>query len=63
MPSAPGHSNSFPPQKFLIYGKSGWIGGLLGEELSKLGYKYEYGEARLENREAILRDIERVRDA
>lgn len=50
-------------QVILIYGKSGWIGGLLGEELKKQGIKYEYGTARLEDRAAILADIERVSPA
>eukprot|EP01025_Chloroclados_australasicus_P060784 TRINITY_DN7856_c1_g1_i6.p1 TRINITY_DN7856_c1_g1~~TRINITY_DN7856_c1_g1_i6.p1 ORF type:complete len:351 (-),score=28.02 TRINITY_DN7856_c1_g1_i6:183-1139(-) len=45
---------------FLIFGKSGWIGGLVGEELERQGLKYEYATARLENREGIVRDIERV---
>jgi dTDP-4-dehydrorhamnose reductase len=44
--------------KFLIYGKSGWIGGLLGELLTEMKVPFAYGSARLENREAILRDLE-----
>lgn len=47
---------------FLVYGKTGWIGGLLGELLeSTPGAKFEYGTARLEDRAAILADVERVR--
>lgn len=45
---------------FLIYGRSGWIGGLLGAHLTKKGVKFEYGAARLEDRAAILADIDRV---
>lgn len=45
----------------MIYGRSGWIGGLLGEELKSRGARFSYGEARLEDRQAILADIERVR--
>lgn len=45
--------------KFLIYGKTGWIGGLLGEVLAKEGHEYEYGEARLEDRPGIDADIAR----
>lgn len=48
-------------QVFLIFGKSGWIGGLLGQYFKETGAKYEYAAARLEDRSAILADIERVR--
>lgn len=46
---------------FLIFGKSGWIGGLVGELLKKDGYKFEYANARLEDRATIVSEIERVR--
>lgn len=49
--------------KFLIYGKNGWIGGLVGELLKKEGADFEYGTARLEDRAAIIADLERVRTA
>ena len=45
---------------FLIFGKSGWIGGLVGELLKEQGAKYEYATARLEDRAAVIADIERV---
>lgn len=45
---------------FLVFGKTGWIGGLLGELLKAQGAKFEYANARLEDRSAILADIERV---
>ena len=48
------------PLKFLIYGKTGWIGGLLGKILSKQGIDYAYGEGRLENRDQLESDIETV---
>uniref|UniRef100_A0A061R6T4 UDP-glucose 4,6-dehydratase n=1 Tax=Tetraselmis sp. GSL018 TaxID=582737 RepID=A0A061R6T4_9CHLO len=47
--------------KFLIYGGRGWIGGLLGALLKERGLKFEYGTARLEDRSAIMADIERVK--
>lgn len=46
---------------FLLFGKSGWIGGLVGEELTKQGVRFEYATARLEDRSAIVADIDRVR--
>jgi len=49
------------PMKFLIYGKNGWIGSLMGELLKKEGIPFEYGTARLEDRTAIMADIERVK--
>ncbi|KAL2623670.1 hypothetical protein R1flu_003875 [Riccia fluitans] len=45
------------PYKFLIYGKTGWIGGLLGELCTKQGIDYVYGNARIENRSALEADI------
>lgn len=47
--------------KFLIYGKTGWIGGLLGGLCTKNGIAYEYGQGRLENREQLEADIARVK--
>lgn len=48
---------------FLIYGgREGWIAGLVGELLKQQGAKFEYGEARIEDRAAILKDIEKVGD-
>ncbi len=32
--------------KFLIYGRIGWIGGLLGKICQKQGILYEYGSSR-----------------
>lgn len=51
-----------PPflQVFLVYGRTGWIGGLVGDLLKSQGAKWEYGTARLEDRAAILADIARV---
>ena len=47
-----------PSPVFLVYGKNGWIGGLLGNILKKEGYAYHYAEDRLERAE---KDIERVK--
>eukprot|EP00245_Coleochaete_scutata_P011625 TRINITY_DN433_c0_g1_i1.p1 TRINITY_DN433_c0_g1~~TRINITY_DN433_c0_g1_i1.p1 ORF type:complete len:674 (+),score=160.76 TRINITY_DN433_c0_g1_i1:149-2170(+) len=47
--------------KFLVYGRTGWIGGLLGKLCVKQGIPYEYGTGRLENRSAIEDDIARVK--
>ncbi|KAL3631492.1 Rhm1p [Castilleja foliolosa] len=46
-----------PGLKFLIYGKTGWIGGLLGKLCEKQGIAYVYGKGRLENRSQIVADI------
>ncbi|CAL5403134.1 unnamed protein product [Camellia sinensis] len=47
-----------PAFKFLIYGRTGWIGGLLGKICEKQGIPYEYGRGRLEDRSLILADIQ-----
>eukprot|EP00877_Chromochloris_zofingiensis_P000467 jgi/Chrzof1/10420/UNPLg00346.t1 len=45
---------------FLIFGRSGWIGGLVGELLQQQGARFDYASARLEDRSSILAEIERV---
>lgn len=46
---------------FLVFGRTGWIGGLVGDLLKQLGVKFEYATARLEDRAAIQADIDRVK--
>lgn len=50
-----------PLQVFLIFGKSGWIGGLVGDLLKQQGAKFEYANARLEDRSSIVAELDRVR--
>lgn len=50
-----------PAYKFLIYGRNGWIGGLLGKICEKQGIAFEYGSGRLENRSQVQMDIENVK--
>lgn len=47
--------------KFLIYGKTGWIGGLLGKICEKQGILYEYGRGRLQERSQLIEDVRRVK--
>lgn len=47
--------------KFLIYGRTGWIGGLLGKLCQERGIQYEYGTGRLENRLSLEADITAVK--
>ncbi|KAK4486804.1 hypothetical protein RD792_006605, partial [Penstemon davidsonii] len=46
-----------PAFKFLIYGRTGWIGGLLGKLCEKQGISYEYGKGRLQDRSQLVADI------
>lgn len=46
---------------FLVYGRNGWIGGILGKLLSEQGLRWSYGTARLEDRGSILADIRKVK--
>lgn len=50
-----------PSLKFLIYGRTGWIGGLLGKICEKQGIAYEYGSGRLEERSTLVADIQKVK--
>lgn len=47
--------------KFLIYGGKGWIGKKIVEMLKNDGYEVFIGEARLEERERILREIDFIK--
>lgn len=46
---------------FLVFGKTGWIGGLVGDILKEQGAHWEYANCRLEDRSAIIAEIERVK--
>jgi len=48
-------------RKFLIFGKTGWIGGLLGKLLSAQGEAYEYATCRLQHREAMTEEVDRIK--
>ncbi|KAL4592929.1 hypothetical protein LXL04_005936 [Taraxacum kok-saghyz] len=47
--------------KFMIYGRTGWIGGLLGKICMDKGIPYAYGRGKLEDRKMLLHDIRRLR--
>ncbi|CAN8304955.1 unnamed protein product [Cochlearia groenlandica] len=54
-------STQNPSLKFLLYGKTGWIGGLLGKFCEKQGIAFEYGKGRLEDRSSLLQDIQNIK--
>jgi UDP-glucose 4,6-dehydratase len=47
--------------KFLIYGRTGWLGGLLGKLCEGKGIAYEYGVGRLEDRSSVEADVAAVK--
>lgn len=49
------------PLKFLIYGRTGWIGGQLGKICTAQGIQFEYGSGRLENRSSLESDIAEIK--
>ncbi|KAL3508985.1 hypothetical protein ACH5RR_028386 [Cinchona calisaya] len=55
------HSTQKSSLKFLIYGKTGWIGGLLGKLCDKQEIPFEYGKGRLQERSQLLADIRNVK--
>ncbi|XP_047330107.1 trifunctional UDP-glucose 4,6-dehydratase/UDP-4-keto-6-deoxy-D-glucose 3,5-epimerase/UDP-4-keto-L-rhamnose-reductase RHM1-like [Impatiens glandulifera] len=57
----PDSKSNKAPFKFLIYGRNGWIGGLLGKLCEKQGIPFEYGKGRLEDRSQLLADIQKVK--
>lgn len=58
-PSASNGSKVSQKPTFLIYGRTGWIGGMLGRLLSGEKHEYFYGFARLHDRRALEEDIAR----
>ncbi|TVU51787.1 hypothetical protein EJB05_03231 [Eragrostis curvula] len=44
--------------KFLIYGRTGWIGGVLGQLCTAQGIPFTYGTGRLQNRAQLEADID-----
>ncbi|CAH8321970.1 unnamed protein product [Eruca vesicaria subsp. sativa] len=45
---------------FLIYGRTGWIGGTLGKLCEAQGIPYAYGSGRLEDRRSLISDLDSV---
>ncbi|KAE9459531.1 hypothetical protein C3L33_08595, partial [Rhododendron williamsianum] len=45
------------PLNFLIYGKTGWIGGLLGKLCQSQSIPFAYGSGRLEDRRSLEADL------
>merc|ERR1719310_944531 len=43
--------------KFLIFGRTGWIGGVLGKIVKEAGYDFQYATCRLQEREKVRREI------
>lgn len=48
-------------ERYLLYGKNGWIGGILQELIAAEGAEVILGSARLENREHVIREIEEAK--
>ncbi|XP_024375765.1 trifunctional UDP-glucose 4,6-dehydratase/UDP-4-keto-6-deoxy-D-glucose 3,5-epimerase/UDP-4-keto-L-rhamnose-reductase RHM1 [Physcomitrium patens] len=55
------HASRDPSLKFLLYGRTGWLGGLLGKMCEERGIAYKYGSGRLENRSSLEADIAAVK--
>jgi dTDP-4-dehydrorhamnose reductase len=45
----------------LIFGKTGWIGGKLGEYLTSTGQPWQFAESRMEDRTALAAELDRVK--
>lgn len=47
--------------RFLIFGRTGWIGGMLGTILTDCGHTWRFADSRLENRQDLLQEIEQYK--
>lgn len=45
-------------QKYLVFGRTGWIGGKLGELLTEQGKTFKFAESRTYDRNAIIAEID-----
>ncbi|CAI0422098.1 unnamed protein product [Linum tenue] len=54
-------ANGKNPLKFLNYGRTGWIGGLLGKICESQGIDFTYSSDRLENRTSLENDIATIK--
>ena len=43
--------------RFLIFGRTGWIGGLLSKILTNRGFTWQFADSRLENRQDLLLEL------
>jgi UDP-glucose 4,6-dehydratase len=43
--------------KFLIFGRTGWIGGVLGQLVGDAGHEFQFATCRLQEREKVRREI------
>lgn len=43
--------------KFLVFGKTGWIGGMIGNLLTQKGFAWEWANSRLQDRESVEREL------
>jgi len=48
-------------QKFLVYGKTGWIAGKLGVILTEQGSDWQFSNCRMENRESVAAELDEVK--
>jgi hypothetical protein len=48
-------------QRYLIFGKNGWIGGMLQELLTKSGKEFYLAQSRCENRESVKAELLRIK--
>mmetsp|Transcript_9324 Transcript_9324/g.34191 ORF Transcript_9324/g.34191 Transcript_9324/m.34191 type:complete len:266 (+) Transcript_9324:98-895(+) len=55
---ANGTTEQVSSPKFLVFGRTGWIGGMLSTMLEDMGYEYKYAAARLEDRGAVMAELE-----
>ena len=47
--------------RFLVFGKTGWIGGLLGEILTERGFEWAFADSRLENRQDLIQEVDKYK--
>lgn len=44
--------------RYLVFGRTGWIGGKLGDLLTEQGKTFKFAESRTYDRESLMREVE-----
>lgn len=54
-------ASAVPTESYLLFGKGGWICGILAEMLTQQGKTFKIADSRMENRESVARELDEVK--
>eukprot|EP00928_Gymnodinium_smaydae_P004058 TRINITY_DN1141_c0_g1_i2.p1 TRINITY_DN1141_c0_g1~~TRINITY_DN1141_c0_g1_i2.p1 ORF type:complete len:707 (+),score=135.18 TRINITY_DN1141_c0_g1_i2:49-2121(+) len=60
-PAKRARANTADLPRFLIFGRTGWLGGILGELCKQRGLEYRFAQSRLDNAQAMQEELDSFR--